>query len=71
LAPTGANSRKRHAPFALQADIDDHEIIINPEHDAGNDGTFKPGIGAERGVQEGGEIIGAGIGRRVRMAESG
>ena len=67
----GGELAKRHAAFALQADIDDHEIIINPEHGAGNDGTFEPGIGAERGIQEGSKIIGAGIGGGVGVAEGG
>ncbi len=70
LGADGGELAQRHAAFGLQADIDDHEIIVDPQHAAGDDGAFEPGGTAERGIQEGGEIIGAGISRRVGMTLS-
>src|SRR5208283_3717841 len=69
LGAHGREFAERHAALALQADIDNHVVIVDPEHRAGNDGTLEAAAGAEGGIEKSSEIIGPGIGRRVRMTE--
>ena len=53
------------APLALEADIDDGEVVIDADDPAGDDGAGEAGVGAERRVEQGGEIFDPRVGARL------
>jgi len=57
LHARGGEFLEGHAPLALQADIDDGNIVIHADDLAGDDRSGKPGVGAKRFVEKGGEIL--------------
>ena len=65
--PCGRELAEGNAALALEADVHDGDVVIDAETAAGDDGAGEAGVGAERLVEEGGEILAAGMGGRSRV----
>ena len=57
LLPRRGEFLEGDAPLALQADIDDGEVVIDADDAAGDDGAGEAGVGAEGRVEQCGEIF--------------
>src|SRR6185437_4295341 len=51
-----------HASLGLQTDVDDGEIVLDPDDGAGDDGALLGRLGQEAGFEHGREVVAAGRG---------
>ena len=61
-AGDGRELAKRHAAFGLEADVDDDEVVLDRGDGALDDTALEAVGGAERLLEEGGEIVAGGVG---------
>jgi hypothetical protein len=55
--PRRAELLERHAAFRLEADVDDDDVVIKPDHGAADDAALEAGARAERLVEHGDKVV--------------